>query len=300
MSCYRNLLKRLNHLASLLIEDKQNPETSWTTNDLFSGDLNLIKDAVILGADINKLYVPDDRNPSYKQTLLCYYSEMDDISIAKWLLENGANVNKTDVDKVSPLSLAIENARSIDMAELLLKHGANPNKPDIDGNTPLYMAVTLRRPDMVELLLKHGANPNDNLSLFTAMSDERFDIAELLLKNGTNPNTQRDSNGNTPLLLECIKKNKQGVELLLKYGADPNKASAYELPLVVACKNSNLEIVRLLLNYGADVNKPDPYRTTPLMEACINKRLRIIKLLLKYGAKVDSVTSRELEKLGLL
>ena len=77
----------------------------------------------------------------------------DDISLAKYLLNHGADVNRDLQGGVyRPLAKAAEK-NSIGMIELFLKHGAQ-----IDRSGALIVAAAYGNLDAVRCLLSHGAN----------------------------------------------------------------------------------------------------------------------------------------------
>ncbi|KAH8700998.1 ankyrin repeat-containing domain protein [Talaromyces proteolyticus] len=82
------------------------------------------------------------------------------VSIAKVLLDHGANPNFTGDVKNSPLDIAILNASGTDftMIALLLDYGANINQRGYQGRTPLYTAILRQDPAKVAFLLSQGAD----------------------------------------------------------------------------------------------------------------------------------------------
>ena len=79
-----------------------------------------------------------NRFDDLSRTPLHYAVEGEHYSIAKWLLEKGADVNAHEEEKIgeTALSLAAQGGDS-EIVELLLMHGANP---DIPG----WMSITAR------------------------------------------------------------------------------------------------------------------------------------------------------------
>lgn len=52
-----------------------------------------------------------------------------------------------------------------------------------------------------------------------------------------------------------MRQNKPGIELLLKYGADPNKPNKYgDTPIAIVSDDYNTELVELLVKYGAKLD----------------------------------------------
>jgi ankyrin repeat protein len=95
------------------------------------GNLVEIMRLIREGLDINAFDI-------LSRTPLHYAVEKEHYLVAKWLLENGAEVNANEEERIgeTPLSLAVQGNYP-EIVELLLKHGA---KPDISG----WMGLTAR------------------------------------------------------------------------------------------------------------------------------------------------------------
>ena len=61
-----------------------------------------------------------------------------------------------------------------------------------------------------------------------------------------------------------------------KIGRDP--------PLFVACYNGNLDIAKMLVKNGADINRADMYGETALLVAIERGHLDVARLLMDHGA----------------
>jgi len=72
----------------------------------------------------------------------------------------------------------------------------------------------------------------------------------------------QNSDNRTPLYEACEKGCLNNVNLLLEFGADPNRGIPYETPLMVAVKNGHLAVVqRLLLEKSIEVDAQHMYLT---------------------------------------
>jgi len=83
----------------------------------------------------------------------------------------------------------------------------------------------------------------------------------------------------------AVSGNLEGMELLLKMGADVNwtEKQIHATALMYAAGFDHYEMVELLLKKGADVNKITRQNTTALMYAAENGNIEIVKLLLANG-----------------
>ena len=162
-----------------------------TLDLITSGNLNLVKDAIKSGVDINDTYILGDA--LYAQTILYYYlkfAKRNSEVIVKWLLENGADPNIPSAHGLTPLYTAIFH-KEHGITDLLLKNGADPDKqPESRENTPLTIACMRQNKPGIELLLKYGADPNkpnkygDTPIAIVSDDDDNAELVELLVKYG--------------------------------------------------------------------------------------------------------------------
>jgi ankyrin repeat protein len=105
----------------------------------------------------------EDRPPAdvSGRTPLHYAALFGDLTKARELVGNGADVSVGDHDGQSPMHYAAQGC-AVAVAELLLTHGAPIDAEDVDGNTPLWCATLRTRGEgpIVQLLLRGGADPH--------------------------------------------------------------------------------------------------------------------------------------------
>jgi len=100
------------------------------------------------------------------------------------------------------------------------------------------------------------------------------------------------------LILAAENGEKKVVELLLKFGVDPNALGYNCTPLHFAAQNGHTEIVEMLLVNGAKVDAATPLGNTALVLACVDfprfpqeSNAKVIELLLKAGANANAISS---------
>ncbi|XP_025094753.1 tankyrase-1-like isoform X2 [Pomacea canaliculata] len=82
----------------------------------------------------------------------------NNVEVAEFLLENGADVNAQDKGGLIPLHNASSYGH-VDIAALLIKYNTCVNAQDRWGFTPLHEAAQKGRTQLCALLLAHGADP---------------------------------------------------------------------------------------------------------------------------------------------
>lgn len=223
-------------------------------------------------------------------TRLSYFTDKysrlrpDKVTFPTWLFKNlldmGADPNITStVYYTTPLIVAIL-FNNEELVKYLLEKGssrdkcmqlstlsevpwnciANPNKPNKRGTLPLQLAVDLNYPKIVELLLNAGADVNKR--------------------------SNKQLKENTALIIATHKNNESIVDLLFKYGADPNiKNLMGETGLMHAIPfNTDTNIFKKYIKHGADVNVQDNNGSTPLILAVIKNKPMFVEELLKARA----------------
>jgi ankyrin repeat protein len=72
--------------------------------------------------------------------------------VARWFLENGANVDHADAEGNTALFYAVKRRYDLDRVEMLLHFGADPSRENRDGLSPRGLAEGLHRRKLLQLL----------------------------------------------------------------------------------------------------------------------------------------------------
>jgi len=181
------------------------------------------------------------------------------VDMAKFLLDNGANIEALDKWKRAPLHLAAEFGK-LEVVKLLLSKGADVNgkgTPDATSQTPLSYAAWKGQLDVVRLLVEKGADVNAAMRSGSAplhqtvSGTSNVQVAEFLIANGADLNAQGGSKRRTTLNNAARLGNKELVALLLSKGADATiPDSKGNTPLAAAQAGGHTEVVALLQKHG--------------------------------------------------
>ncbi|XP_044260060.1 poly [ADP-ribose] polymerase tankyrase [Tribolium madens] len=131
--------------------------------DLLRGNAALL-DAAKKGnlARIQRLITPENINcrdvQGRNSTPLHLAAGYNNVEVAEYLLEHGADVNAQDKGGLIPLHNASSYGH-LDIAALLIKYNTVVNATDKWGFTPLHEAAQKGRTQLCALLLAHGADP---------------------------------------------------------------------------------------------------------------------------------------------
>jgi len=159
------IYKERRDIVALLLERGANAETrsSWDQTALYMasshGYTDVVRALIDRGADLNAICQGDYGLDDMKWTPLHVAIFKGTPSIARTLLEHGANPNALDNDGPTALHLALRR-RGITEIELLLGYGASVDVRDKNGWTPLHEVVIWGNLQGVVVLLNRGADPH--------------------------------------------------------------------------------------------------------------------------------------------
>jgi hypothetical protein len=135
----------INHGADIFVKDTNYDYFVhyWYPQITVLYDISIVLDFIY-----NDLNFPVNAKGNYGKTMLHYAAEKSDISLIKFLIANGADVNALDSAKRTPLHLVgrhelgwatepLSQNQAIQSAKILVTYGANVNALDKDGNTPI-------------------------------------------------------------------------------------------------------------------------------------------------------------------
>jgi tankyrase len=187
-------------------------------------------------------------------------------------------VNATDNWQWTPLHESCAKEK-FDVALLLVRHGANVDKKNLDGLTPLDLC---RNDSDLKALLTGEYRKSEFLEA-ARRGDESL-VEQLLTPLNVNSHAS-DGRRSTALHLSSGYNRIQIVKRLLDKGANVHSRDKGELiPLHNACSYGHYAVVRLLLEHGTDPNSTDMWSFTPLHEAILKNRWPVCSLLLAYKA----------------
>lgn len=222
---------------------------------------------MVLATTLSSTVLAASANSRYDNMLFMAISKKN-FTMAQLAINNGADVNCTNIDDINPLHAAI-GQRDLNMVNLLLAKGANPNtRCEL---SPLEYAIALNENLIGTSLLTYGADPNsvdkyNNPIIFyathqyvhsSAVGDTQFYTT--LIKKGANLQTTM-ADGTNLLMLIAGKylagnatKDIATMKYLIAKGVDPNY-SVYDenhdkdiTALDIAIRQNATPIVNFLL-----------------------------------------------------
>lgn len=231
------------------------------------------------GADINA-------RPEVDKALLDYAAEQNQVAVATWLIDHGADVNGQEQGgrHLTPLHRAVL-FDSFEVGRLLIARGAQVNANRGRGMTPLLYAASSGHARMVELLLQSGADPEtggsaDQTPLSEAAKKGNLEIIKILESHGASLKHDR------ALSEAAMNQHPDTVSYLLDHDQfQDSKDEALRFAVIAAnsrTETASLDMVSTLLAAGANVNNTfHGALNTPLMMA---NRAELRELLLAHGA----------------
>jgi len=179
------------------------------------------------------------------------------------LKSHGEWLNGVDQNQKTPLHLALESGH-IDIARYLIEQGADINLKDKDMASPLHNAAFLGNLEILSILLKKGAasinegNFRGQTPLHFACERGHPEVVTRLLDAGADIEA-RDMLGRTPLMVTSVGRNMEVAKILVKRGADINaslkRGPATYTVLTVSAMYGFKELVDFLIDKDASISR---------------------------------------------
>ena len=291
--------KRNEKLIKLLLDNGAKPNLKNSNKSPLLqviNDINLVKLLVEKGAKVNGKDAP-----------LVYAAGYKDTAVLEYLISKGAKIESKNAYGETPLMSAI-SYWNVDAMLLLEKHNANWIVVNNDGENAVHYMLfgdycsecdvdengnlideftTIKGKSFLEYLISKGVDINKkekedgwtplmhliNSYTYNYTSEAKIILAEYLLKNGANPNI-RGKEGETAIF--CAITNPAMIEVLLKYGADPNAkvdgitALEYAKKLLKTYPSDDLtETIAILSALGKNDSSDDSLTDITLTEALL-------------------------------
>ncbi len=190
--------------------------------------------------------------------------------IVNMLLEHDADVSVVNNCAETPLHAATRSGNK-EIIGKLIQYGAELDATDKYGRTPLICLLDNKRIDAALFLIEQGADTEtaDNTghkAIDYATAHGLREVVACLSVEGTT-----DTHGNTPLHQAVFNGQAETVRMLLSTAVDMLDMANEEgeTPLIVACMKGNLHIADLLIAAGAEVNKALLNGNTPHALCCV-------------------------------
>ncbi|ARF02852.1 SWPV1-293 [Shearwaterpox virus] len=277
-------------------------------------DIEMCKMLLELNIDINT-YICGN-------TLLRYAIKASNLKLIRFLLENGADIEKINEKYQDPNIVEAVEKGNIEVVEYLIDSGIDVNKSSTySGRVAIYHAILVGNYKMVELLLRRGSNPfvlyHNSTSLIKVAvkaKKNRLKIIQLLLSYNIKLCGDNNSYLKT-LLIEYSEDAYNIIIILLKNGLKITSSTllsdyisnytSLRIFKKLICNLGNTDmssflhysatsnkvwhISRFLLRHGAKVNIRNSKGITPLFEAIDNGADKNIKLLLDYESDINDI-----------
>lgn len=253
--------------------------------------------------------------------------------IAKELIEAKAEINNSDDEGLTPVTIAAASGNK-ETIETLLEYKASVDLRDNKGNTPLLQAMVKNHTGVVKQLIEAKANPNlsnntyrtplitailkgnvllvnsllenkaniSNHSLLFAIAVGHLEIVNSLIKAGANISdlARNNDNGNTPLMLAVKYNHPDILKVLLEASADPNLRNNYgSTALFMAINFNNIEMVKSLLHAKADPSCMNNTTASAIHIAANEGQLEIVKALFEAKSNTNQTYGENITALYL-
>jgi len=223
---------------------------------------------------------------AFNETPLRYAVNGNQLDVAEYLLEKGAEVNKKDKNHYRTSLHVAAMKGYLNMCKLLVSQGASIDALDLFNNTPLCFALSRKQSEVARYLLDIGANPS---VLHAPARDGDLRVCQKLLANGATIDAL-DSQNRTALWYAVKSGESSSTKYLLDNGANPNVRGGHlqNTILHAAVEENDLNMCQILVAMGANIDALDLQNGTPLMYAVKYNRSDVARYLLENGANPNT------------
>ena len=227
-----------------------------------------------------------------RKTILIVACGNGGFECVKVLLDNNANINKTNYSGNSPLAAACMNGNST-LINYLIDNGVTLTDYIVyDSLRRLVQSKTLKLND--EYVVKFISHVKDiNCLYLQACTTRLTDLVNLFLEHGADRNSV-DRYDMDALFIASQWEDTTMMRLILEWpAAEPVPVDRINRVFAEACKHSRIEVIRFLMKCGVDVNATDVLGNAPLAYAVVNltdATMDIVKLLIKHGVDVHTLS----------
>ncbi|KAL0939532.1 uncharacterized protein CTRU02_206142 [Colletotrichum truncatum] len=212
---------------------------------------------------------------------------ISDFSSGSSDMEESCRVELPDESGRTLLSIAAEHGH-ISIAKLLIDKGANVNARDKHGRTPLWWAVMYKQEDFVEFLASAVQILDDCLENSDSSEDEEFGAMDQGYSRLVAEIDIYDKKGDTPLICAVQNGHEHIARTLLLAGADIHASTRNgQTPLHRAVASRSESLTKLLIEKGADVHRKDKSGQMPIHISTLCGSRRMTKTLIQAGADVN-------------
>ncbi|AAV50863.1 putative ankyrin repeat protein [Acanthamoeba castellanii mimivirus] len=250
--------------------------------------------------DLDNFILITDRTDTYIHSNECRYFRMavynNSYDIAKYLLENGANVHVCNSYAITCASgfgkfyvfhsEKKEKRDTVELVKLLIDYNAMVGT---DTCNLVHTAIDANRLDVVKILVENGADIFSNQSkLLKSAVMYNYDILEYLISQGIDV-----TDDNNSVLKFAVSRGYDCVDLLLDAGADMNTLRREDVSKAILMKGS--EIIETLNNNGYDFECLNGFSNT-IIDTHTSKIINILNnrvsmtdvaSILLYNSKYD-------------
>jgi ankyrin repeat protein len=291
----------------------------YLLKSVYNNDLNSVKIALLMGANINY------QSRASKSTPLIMATFSKKNNIAKYLIRCGADVNIINDRDNFALLYAIEGG-NFELIKMLVRHGANVNMLK-DSFPMLFFALknslvdkdkikiakflvnsgaTLQSKAVlphfgyskdlasVKFLIENGLSKIEEMDcakniLYNAVRFGNYDIARYIIEKGADVNGSccELADIETPLVIISAKYGTDSVtELLINNGVNINLVYNQSNLLSWVASVDHEKSALALVNKGVNINGVNCFGETPLMWASKNGCSKVAKTLIEKGANI--------------